>query len=799
MMKNGDHLSPEHLAMLSASAIGDDVISARGYRTVTDADELRSRGFAPAQCRVPGLLLPLWTTDGENGLFIYRPDNPRVVESRRKGKLPDGTYPNRVLKYEAPKGLGTRLDCPPPCRSMLGNPSTTLWITEGQKKADSLATLGLCAVALLGVWNFKGKNSAGGTTFLADWDYVALRDRGARLVFDSDYSMKSEVRQALDRLTEHLQRKGANVSVVYLPNGPGGEKWGVDDYLAAGHTLQDLEALVQAPRPAPQAAPDVIELLDAAPDTMRRPLALLGGRCYAATWLYAKVTRRETLTSKGEVIRHNPPIEIKEQRLFVVRDDGAIFGDGGHKSLGELGVDVHLPEIPPSDRTWSTAGVRAYAAGNRPDPAGVFGRLVDVVDRFIDFDRSLADQRTMSELVGCYILSTWFLDAFQVIGFLWPNGDRGSGKTHLLLVVTELAYLGQLILAGGSFASLRDLADYGACLGFDDAENMNDPRKTDPDKRALLLAGNRRGATVPLKELAGDKKWVTRYVNAFCPRLFSAIRLPDAILASRTIIIPLIRTPDRYRANVDPLDYTVWPHDRRELIDDLWALAVSNTKKITAWDSKVEKGSRLAGRALQPWRAILAVAGWLDASGVSGLWKRMEALSVDYQSERVDLEVSDYTALAIRAMIEYAVANVANETNVANHIETPKAYEFTTSALAEIAHQIASDSDGDLDPEKVTSQRLGHVLRKMRLTKPPRPSGQRLRIWRITHGDLLKWATAYGIVTPHELMEENSIKIDRYSTHPNVGNIGDPSPNIGNIGEIGNIGYTPDDLLEGEL
>jgi hypothetical protein len=135
--------------------------------------------------------------------------------------------------------------------------------------------------------------------------------------------------------------------------------------------------------------------------------------------------------------------------------------------------------------------------------------------------------------------------------------------------VCELAHLGQIILAGGSFASLRDMADYGACLAFDDAENLSDPHKTDPDKRALLLAGNRRGNTVPIKESTPDRGWRTRYVNTLCPRLFSATRFPDPILASRTIVVPLIRTPDKYRANADPLEYHLWPTDRRQLLDDL--------------------------------------------------------------------------------------------------------------------------------------------------------------------------------------------------------------------------------------
>jgi peptidoglycan/xylan/chitin deacetylase (PgdA/CDA1 family) len=93
-----------------------------------------------------------------------------------------------------------------------------LWLTEGQKKADSLASRGACAIALLGVWNFKGKNDFGGVTFLADFDHVAWNGRDVRIVFDNDMMRKPSVRKALERLTEHLQRKGATVSAVYRGN-----------------------------------------------------------------------------------------------------------------------------------------------------------------------------------------------------------------------------------------------------------------------------------------------------------------------------------------------------------------------------------------------------------------------------------------------------------------------------------------------------------------------------------------------------------------------------------------------------
>src|SRR5262249_34726425 len=180
----------------------------------------------------------------------------------------------------------------------------------------------------------------------------------------------------------------------------------------------------------------------------------------------------------------------------------------------------------------------------------------------------------MTKFVACWIMATYFLDAFSVVGYLYPTGEKGSGKSQFLRVVTAVSYLGQLLLAGGSFASLRDLADYGATLGFDDCENLGD-RNFDQDKRAILLAGNTRGTSIPVKEPVGPRLWRIRYVNGFCPRLFSAIKLPDPILGSRTITVPLVRSSDDKKTKRSPSDYARWPLSRDVLKDDLWLVGLS--------------------------------------------------------------------------------------------------------------------------------------------------------------------------------------------------------------------------------
>jgi hypothetical protein len=223
-------LLPHHAELVSASSISAEVASARGYRTVSTKSELKTLGFGEAQRRVPALLIPVWSVTGDIATYQIRPDEPRIKDGK-------------PLKYETPIGARMTLDIPPAARSSLGNPSTPLFITEGARKADSAVTRGLCCVALLGVWNFRGTNDKGGLTALADWESIALKGRKVYIAFDSDVMEKDPVRQAMKRLRSFLALRGAVVRLIYLPSGEGGAKVGLDDYFAAGGTVDGLMRL----------------------------------------------------------------------------------------------------------------------------------------------------------------------------------------------------------------------------------------------------------------------------------------------------------------------------------------------------------------------------------------------------------------------------------------------------------------------------------------------------------------------------------------------------------------------------
>jgi len=211
------------------SAISLDVIRERGYRTIFGHKELADLKFSKSQQRHPGILIPLHGVEGNIVGYQFRPDHPRLDTNR-----------GRSIKYETPAGGTIRLDVPSRCQPQLADPSVPLYFTEGSKKVDALASAGVCAVGLTGVWGFKGKNPLGGTTVLADFDYISLKGRVVYECFDSDLATNPKVYQALLRLKQVLQNKGADPHILQLEAGPNGEKVGIDDYLAQGNKLSDL-------------------------------------------------------------------------------------------------------------------------------------------------------------------------------------------------------------------------------------------------------------------------------------------------------------------------------------------------------------------------------------------------------------------------------------------------------------------------------------------------------------------------------------------------------------------------------
>jgi hypothetical protein len=316
-------LSPQHRYELEAeSAIDPAIIAERGYFTASTAANVP--GVFGDYQRRPGLVIPIRDTTGRITTYQLKADQPRLSKN------------GKPRKYETAEGGRMGLDVPARSLPHLGDPSKELWITEGIKKVDAGLSHGIeCIVGLLGVWNFRGKNKLGGVTALADWESTAPNGRDIVIAYDSDAMTEPEIHKALKRLSAFLTQRGARVRYCLMPKLPNGGKCGLDDWFAAGHTIDELRQYVVDSLPPiddqsvdETSTPVLVSLADVAPKEVdwlfegwlpRRMLTILGG--YAGDGKSTLVANLVAAFSRGGTLPDGTPAPVVNTLLLAAEDD----------------------------------------------------------------------------------------------------------------------------------------------------------------------------------------------------------------------------------------------------------------------------------------------------------------------------------------------------------------------------------------------------------------------------------------------------------------------------------------------
>lgn len=232
-------LMPGHRRELEESCISEAVLAARGYETLYGTDDDRSRLRALRVPRwawrdetaFPALLLPMYRVSGEEIGVQFKPALPQEAPGGKK------------QKYASQAGVPNHLDVPPGVAELVRDPSAPLWVTEGIKKADCLASLGKATITLTGVFNWKSKHGT-----LGDWEDIPLAGRAVVVCFDSDARDNRMVMLAMQRFGRWLESKQARPLYLIVPeavqreDGSSVPVKGVDDYFHAGGTMDALKA-----------------------------------------------------------------------------------------------------------------------------------------------------------------------------------------------------------------------------------------------------------------------------------------------------------------------------------------------------------------------------------------------------------------------------------------------------------------------------------------------------------------------------------------------------------------------------
>lgn len=303
-------LTPGDLEMLARSWITPEIAEANGLFRVSSAEgaELigRNRNGDYAGIAIP-YFLPGADTVRE---YQLRLDHPELELT------PSGTTREKA-KYLFPPGRSNILYTPRGATpEMLADITLPVIFCEGAKKAIALwrlATEGrdyprFLPIAVSGVWNWrgtvgKGPSSDGSRTDIkgpiADLDRIPLQGRTVFIGYDSDKSRNTSIQAAEREFAKELKSRGAVVRLIELPDLPGLDKTGADDFLAHQDGGPDrMLALIQAAR---EYEPDLLRYPHNDAGNAERIIALYGHKIrYCPTtkkWFHWTGTHWETDTT----------------------------------------------------------------------------------------------------------------------------------------------------------------------------------------------------------------------------------------------------------------------------------------------------------------------------------------------------------------------------------------------------------------------------------------------------------------------------------------------------------------------
>lgn len=198
----------------------------------------------------PGLVIPYFDIDKKP--LAPRPEWPPFFRLRYLGSDPADDWKKatgeKPKRYVQPPRSGVCAYFPrvTDWQTIAKDPEHDIIITEGELKASAACLHGFPTIGLGGVYNFR--SSKDGIWFLPELVQFNWRMRDVYICFDSDYLSNPNVCSAINSLCTELEERGAYVRLLALPEGDGGVKQGLDDYLLANHPDQ-LAALIKEAEP----------------------------------------------------------------------------------------------------------------------------------------------------------------------------------------------------------------------------------------------------------------------------------------------------------------------------------------------------------------------------------------------------------------------------------------------------------------------------------------------------------------------------------------------------------------------
>jgi len=492
-----------------------------------------------------------------------------------------------------------------------------VYIPEGEKDCDRLAALGLTATC-----NDGGASKSGVRPKWKEEHAAFLVTAGvheAVILPDNDDAGRAHA-QAIART---LLPNGIMVKIVPLPDLP--EHGDVSDWLDAGHTLEELQALVESTAALEAVAPaDVptmaqvegavnLQALEDELDDIEDP------------WEYLEKVRTSVNSETSENFQRDRAkfaprwFELVAIRDAVERD--LLYDEGARifKPLTKATIRSEVVARIPADV--SAENVLCNTVDPWDDPVGGTEVLDEAVVKIKEY---LFTSDEAYDAIALWCAHTWFFDVYEEMCspyLTFTSPVKRCGKTRAQSIV---GLLSRRPLQGSNIseaALYRSVEKFKPTMIIDEADSFFE---MSPTMREVLNAGYTKRTAVIVRCEGDDHD--PKPFSTWCPKSLALIldkdsRLPDTI-QDRSIMIPMqrrVETNDNDRwTRMTPVElqsvsskFARWAKDhssevREDCLNSHWGQStplefLPPARKLSKWALDFHEDVKEAGIPVFPW------------------------------------------------------------------------------------------------------------------------------------------------------------------------------------------------------
>ena len=205
-----------------------------------------------------------------------------------------------------------------------------------------------------------------------------------------------------------------------------------------------------------------------------------------------------------------------------------------------------------------------------------------------------------------YIMMTYIYILFQVIPYLWINGEKGTGKSTIMKIMSKLCFNPMFCSNVNPANIFRQIDNDGSTIILDEFEKMYGEDKQEIIK--ILNQGFNIDGVVP--RCVGQSNQIRKF-RSFSPKIMGGISNIDDVLFERVIKYTTKKvkniTVPKFREDKDT------KMELNKLVDDLYIFGLIYAPKIKEIYDKAEVGFK--GYTLREddlWNPLLCIAKIID-------------------------------------------------------------------------------------------------------------------------------------------------------------------------------------------